>query len=352
MERLEGERLRLAGKVEKLQARLDSSAKTPILQRSEYKAVWTELSKDPGSARLHIGGVDEEAWFETTGIATKDALVSSVGITQADTVLEIGCGVGRVGKQLAPLCHKWVGCDVSPHMLKLAAQRLEGLANVEFYEISGFHLQPVPDASMDVVYSTVVFMHLEEWDRYNYVMEAKRVLRQGGRLYVDNANLCSDLGWEVFEVHRQIPLDQRPPHICKHSTESELVTYLQRAGFTGIRSRESAQFIQVWGTKGDPTTCDRIVSGKFSCGEARILNAFRDRAPSADRSEDDRTFARRRSASAIAQNQNLAFAGPADSRGRLARFHVAGRSAHAFPAPARIGQRRLRLVILSAAFTA
>ncbi|MBA3960894.1 MAG: class I SAM-dependent methyltransferase [Chthoniobacterales bacterium] len=251
MERLEGERDRVTQKLEKLQARLDSLARAPVLGRSEYKAVWTELSKSADSAKWHIGGVDEEAWFETTGIATREALASSVGIRAEDTILEIGCGVGRVGKQLAPLCHKWIGCDVSPHMLELAAQRLKSFSNVELYEVGGFHLHPVPETSVDVVYSTVVFMHLEEWDRYNYILEAKRVLRPGGRLYVDNVSLCSDLGWEVFELHRQIPADQRPPHITKHSTESELRTYLERAGFSGIESRESGQFVHVWGTKGD-----------------------------------------------------------------------------------------------------
>ena len=252
MERLERERVKLAQRVDKLQVELDALSKTPLsLGRSEYKAVWTELSKTEDSAKWHIGGVDEEAWFEATGRATKEALTSSVGIGPTDAVLEIGCGVGRVGKQIAPLCRKWVGCDVSPHMLKLAAKRLERFDNVELYEIDGFHLQPVQDNSMSVVYSTVVFMHLEEWDRYNYVLEALRVLQPGGRLYVDNVDLCSDLGWEVFEVHRQIAAGERPPHMTKHSTESELRTYLERAGFTDIKGRESGQFIQVWGKKSE-----------------------------------------------------------------------------------------------------
>ncbi|MBA3832467.1 MAG: class I SAM-dependent methyltransferase [Chthoniobacterales bacterium] len=250
IERLEGERDRLVRRLAKLNARLESLPEiAPQLARSEYKAVWRELSKTSNSAKWHIGGVDEESWFEVTGLETKEALASTVGIHQNDTVVEIGCGVGRVGKQLAPLCRKWVGCDVSAHMLKLAAQRLKGLGDVELREISGFDLQPLANDSADVVYSTVVFMHLEEWDRYNYVLEAFRVLRPGGRIYVDNVNLCSDLGWEVFEMHRQIPSRERPLHITKHSTKGELETYLERAGFSEIQSRESGQFIQVWGMK-------------------------------------------------------------------------------------------------------
>ncbi len=250
IERLEAERDRLARRLQKLQARFESLAEVPPrLRRDEYKAVWTELSKTKSSANFHIGGFEEESGFELTGITTKEALVSTVGIRPTDIVVEIGCGVGRVGKQLAPLCRKWIGCDVSPNMLELAAERLGGLGNVELHEITGFDLHPLADESADVVYSTVVFMHLEEWDRFNYVLEAHRLLRPKGRIFIDNVNLCSDEGWKVFEIHRQLPPNQRPPHITKHSTVCELVTYLERARFTEICSREVAPWIQAWATK-------------------------------------------------------------------------------------------------------
>ena len=123
--------------------------------------------------------------------------------------------------------------DVSPHMLELATQRLEALNNVELHEITGFDLRPLADEVADVVYSTVVFMHLEQWDRFNYVLEAHRVLRPGGRIFVDNVNLCSDEGWQVFEVHRQIPHHLRAAHITKHSTLCELKTYLRAGSIYG-----------------------------------------------------------------------------------------------------------------------
>lgn len=128
IERLEAERDRLACRLRKLDARLESLRETPPQpQRAEYKAVWTQLSEGENSAKFHIGGVGEESWFELTGVATKEVLTSTVGINSTDIVIEIACGVGRVGKQIAPSCRKWIGCDVSPHMLELAAQRLGGL---------------------------------------------------------------------------------------------------------------------------------------------------------------------------------------------------------------------------------
>src|SRR5258707_14432321 len=157
----------------------------PQPARSEYKKVWSALSTTEEQAKLHVIGVTEEAWLQATGEETLRFLQESVGIRKDDVVLEIGCGIGRVGKVLAPLCRKWIGCDVASNMLSLAAERLKDLPGVELKEISGYDLKGIADASVDVVYCTVVFMHLETWDRYNYVLEAFRVLRPNGRIYVD-----------------------------------------------------------------------------------------------------------------------------------------------------------------------
>jgi SAM-dependent methyltransferase len=226
-------------------------------RRSQYKAVWTALSDTHDRARMHVTGTTEEDQLLASGAESFNILQQTIGIHSNDVVLEIGCGVGRVGKHVAALCQRWIGCDVSANMLRFAGERLRDLANVELREISGYHLKGVADASCDVVYCMVVFMHLETWDRYNYVIEAARVLRPGGRLYVDNVNLCSDAGWAVFEAHRAFPPDARPPHITECSTPQELETYLKRAGFFGIQIRADGLFVAAWGQKPKGTASDR-----------------------------------------------------------------------------------------------
>jgi SAM-dependent methyltransferase len=221
----------------------------PQPARSEYKKVWSALSTTEEQAKLHVIGVTEEAALQATGEETLRFLQDSVGIGKDDVVLEIGCGIGRVGKVVAPLCQKWIGCDVAWNMLSLAAERLKDLSNVELVEISGYNLTGISDASVDVVYCTVVFMHLESWDRYNYISEAFRALRPGGRIYVDNINLCSDGGWKVFETHRAMLPASRPPHMTQNSTPQEIETYLKRAGFDEVRMRTDDDWIRAWGVK-------------------------------------------------------------------------------------------------------
>jgi SAM-dependent methyltransferase len=221
----------------------------PSPARSEYKKVWSALSTTGDQAKLHVIGVTDEDALRATGEETLRFLQESVGIRKDDVVLEIGCGIGRVGRVVAPLCRKWIGCDVASNMLSLAAERLQNLPNVELKEISGYDLKGVEDASADVVYCTVVFMHLESWDRYNYILEAFRVLRPNGRIYVDNINLCSDGGWKVFETHRAMLPASRPPHITQNSTPQEIETYLTRAGFRDVRIRTDDDWIRASGIK-------------------------------------------------------------------------------------------------------
>jgi SAM-dependent methyltransferase len=106
-------------------------------------------------------------------------------------------------------------------------------------------LRPINDNSIDVAYCTVVFMHLESWDRYSYVKEALRVLRPGGKLYVDNVNLCCDGGWAIFETHRKFSPAERPDHITVCSTPQELQEYLKRAGFEQPESYAGEELISV-----------------------------------------------------------------------------------------------------------
>ncbi|PYS93005.1 MAG: class I SAM-dependent methyltransferase [Acidobacteria bacterium] len=217
--------------------------------RHEYKATWMALAQTSEQAMMSVTGSLDEDQAQATAAHTRRVLAASVGIKPDDVILEIGCGIGRVGRELAPRCQRWIGCDVSPNMLAYAQQRLAAFDNVELVEVSGFDLRPIPDASVDLVYCTVVFMHLDEWDRYNYVLEARRVLRPGGRIFVDNFNLCSDEGWQVFELHRQFMPAERPPQIGKSSTPQELETYLRRAGFHEVKIAEQGAWVQGYAIK-------------------------------------------------------------------------------------------------------
>lgn len=218
--------------------------------RSEYKDVWNEASKDVDEAKISVAGYTNEEEFNRVANVTLNVFNDTVGVKDTDTILEIGCGVGRMGPVLAPICQKWIGTDVSENMLKFAGERLKDFSNIDLIAVNGWDLSPISDESIDFVYCTVVFMHLDEWDRFNYVCEAKRILKPGGRLFIDNYNLLSDTGWEFFiqNMMDYHPLD-RPANISKSSTPAELIAYLSRAGFNNIQTKEDRMWIYAWAEK-------------------------------------------------------------------------------------------------------
>lgn len=97
--------------------------------------------------------------------------------------LEIGCGAGRITKQLASCFDRVYAVDVSPEMIKCARQSINA-RNIEFSVIDGLHL-PQVDQSVSAIFTTIVLQHLDNVDiGFGYFREFYRVLREGGTIMI------------------------------------------------------------------------------------------------------------------------------------------------------------------------
>src|SRR5262245_21714174 len=76
----------------------------PAPVRADYKQTWNRLSNTEDVAKNAVAGYTDEGLLSTAAGVTLETLQNTVGVRPTDVILEIGCGVGRVGRVLAPLC--------------------------------------------------------------------------------------------------------------------------------------------------------------------------------------------------------------------------------------------------------
>jgi SAM-dependent methyltransferase len=220
------------------------------LRRSQYSAVWDSLSVTSDGAAFAATGFSDESSLQTSGKQVATRIAVAISLKASDDVLEIGCGVGRVGWAIAPECSSWIGCDISKTMLSHAQRRLAGLSNVRLAHLRDSNLAEIPDASVDVVYCTNMLAHLDQMERWQYVMEAHRVLRPSGRLYVDTIALDSPEGWAMLANN----LEQRrsgveAPYIPIPSSADEFISYSNRAGFAASQTEQRGSLLIVTAVK-------------------------------------------------------------------------------------------------------
>jgi SAM-dependent methyltransferase len=188
--------------------------------------------------RYGMDGVSSEEYLS---VIEEKAIEPFLG-GDCGTVLEIGPGGGRYSAVLLRRCDRLIAADTSKAMLKLLNKRFEGESRLETMHIDGTGVPKVPDHSVDVVFSFGVFVHLHEWDFYNYLTEMKRVLKPGGKAFIQHANTESELGWEKF-------LRDLPRTVSKHKpfstfsvmTPAMMRMFVERAGMEVIDIRNDVQ---------------------------------------------------------------------------------------------------------------
>jgi ubiquinone/menaquinone biosynthesis C-methylase UbiE len=143
----------------------------------------------------------------------RERLVELARLTPGERVLDVGCGTGSLAlaaKRAVGATGSVTGVDASSEMIELATSKASHAgADVAFRPAAAERL-PFPDASFDVVLSTLMLHHLPAPLRRECVREALRVLRPGGRmLAVDFSTPSAKSPGLLARLHRRggVPLD-------------------------------------------------------------------------------------------------------------------------------------------------
>jgi SAM-dependent methyltransferase len=147
---------------------------------------WDERAREDAmffvDDREPYGNADADR-FWAQGERDLDHILSTLGtrIASGDSVVDVGCGVGRLTRVIARRARQVYAVDVSAEMLTLARVHNGELDNVRWIHGDGATLRPIPDAAADAVVSHVVFQHIPDPAIVlGYVREMGRVLRPGG----------------------------------------------------------------------------------------------------------------------------------------------------------------------------
>ena len=215
-----------------------------------YKAAWEAIGKDAGWTYTMMNGSPDETTLQRTGAEMAERLRHALVLDRDQRVLELGCGVARIGRELAPHVGQWHGADISGPILKIARQRTAHLPNAHFHEL-GRPILPFADGSFDRAYSHLVLFHLDKEDLFIYLNELRRVLAPGGLVYFDTWNLMHPDGWARFlwelERHRQKRV--KPAHRNQFSTAEEIRLYTEKAGLAPLHVLYESFWVQTIAAK-------------------------------------------------------------------------------------------------------
>jgi ubiquinone/menaquinone biosynthesis C-methylase UbiE len=151
--------------------------------------------------------------------------------------LEIGCGAGRMTKQLLGQFGRVVALDVSEDMIDLARSAAPG---AEYHQVEGADM-PVDSNSVDAVFTCHVLQHFEsKADVAASLREAFRALRPGGTIMAHLllaervSNPLTHYGQRLrSEIALRLKRGARPT-VARRYYPGELRELVEKAGFGDV----------------------------------------------------------------------------------------------------------------------
>lgn len=158
-----------------------------------WAAVFDELARRSPAASVALYSLGDEARLQAATDEVAAWLRSERLLGPDRLAVEIGCGIGRFLRALAPEVEAIIGLDVSAVMCAEARARTAALDNVVVLQTPGRDLSMVGDDSADLVLAIDSFPYLVGAGLAPiHLQESARVLAPGGRLVVFNWSYVGD----------------------------------------------------------------------------------------------------------------------------------------------------------------
>ncbi len=156
--------------------------------------------KDKDDLHYKMGqAVGDGGDYELKGKQEKNVLLKNGLDTNNAFVIDVGCGSGRLAYQLKDYPGiKYIGTDLSTELLNYAKKK-SNRPDWKFIKVSGTKI-PAPDEQADFVIFFSVFTHIPHIEIYQYLKEAKRVLKKGGKVIASYLTFSSPENFHVWKA--------------------------------------------------------------------------------------------------------------------------------------------------------
>jgi demethylmenaquinone methyltransferase/2-methoxy-6-polyprenyl-1,4-benzoquinol methylase/phosphoethanolamine N-methyltransferase len=162
--------------------------------------------------------------------AIRETLIELAAPAPGETVLDVGCGTGTLALALKASVGTGEvhGIDASPEMIAVAKEKAAMAGAAIDFQVALIEALPFPDATFDLVTSSLMLHHLPDDLKPTGLHEIRRVLTPGGHF------MAMD-----FAAHSHSPLGHLLSifgHARGESMADKLMPMLQDAAFSDVES--------------------------------------------------------------------------------------------------------------------